>query len=421
MVVVEAVVVAIKNGSHRNKFVLTVRSLAVVLFTLWVLPVSAAVLPDERVDFMGHQYEGGGIRVSGPSILVRKNIGKSVSVSANYYVDVVSSASIDVLASASRYSEERKQKSVGLDYMHDRTTFSLNYTTSDENDYHSKTYNLGVSQTFFGDLTTLGFGFGFGQDKVGKNKKVPGSLIGEPDPDFRQMDKQSRSYSFDVSQILTKNLITELSLESNTSACVNLLQGESCLNNPYRSYSYIDPTSGLRNAANEKYPLTQNSDAASLRAIYHLPFSASIRADFRNYSDSWGVKAKNAELRYVHDFNKNFLVEVKYRVYSQTQADFYSDLFAYKDAQNFMARDKELSTFSSKTYGLGATYKLPWAIPGFDKSTLNLYWDHMQIDYDNFRDYANFAKVKNANYKVGEEPLYSQDADVIRLYLSFWF
>lgn len=428
MVVQEAVVVVIKNMSHFikrvlyvNKIVRNIKILTTVLFALWILPAAAAVLPDERVDILGHQYEGGGIRVSGPSILVRKNIGKSVSVSANYYVDVVSSASIDVLASASRYSEERKQKSVGVDYMHDRTSFSLGYTTSDENDYHAKSYTLGVSQTFFGDLTTLGFGFGFGQDQVGKNRKIIGSLVGEPDPDFRLMDKESRSYSLNLSQILTKNLITELSLESNTSACVNLLEGESCLNNPYRNYSYIDPVSNLRNAAQEKYPLTQNSDAASLRAIYHLPFSASIRADVRSYSDSWGVKARNAELRYVHDFNKNFLVEVKYRVYSQTQADFYSDLFAFKDAQNFMARDKELSTFSSKTIGLGATYKLPWNIPGFDKSTLNLYWDHMQIDYDNFRDYANFAKAKDATYKVGEEPLYSLDADVIRLYLSFWF
>ena len=104
------------------------------------LPVLAAVLPDERVDLLQHQYEGGGIKVSGPSILVRKNIGTKVSLSANYYVDMVSSASIDVLASASRYSEERKQKSVGVDYMFDRTTYSLGYTTSDENDYQSKTY-----------------------------------------------------------------------------------------------------------------------------------------------------------------------------------------------------------------------------------------------------------------------------------------
>jgi hypothetical protein len=388
----------------------------VILGVLWVLPALAAVLPDERVDILGHEYEGGGITVSGPSILVRKNIGKSVSVSANYYVDMVSSASIDVLASASRYSEERKQKSVSIDYMHDRTSFSLAYTTSDENDYQAKTYNFGVTQTFFGDLTTLNFGVGFGQDVVGQNIK------GVPDPDFH-LDKERRVYSLNISQILTRNLITELSVESDTEACINMKEGETCLNNPYRNYSFLDTATGLRGAAQEKYPLTHNSDAVSLRAMYHLPFSASIRGDVRRYTDSWGVTANNAELRYIHDFKKDFLLEVKYRVYSQTEADFYSDMFPFKDAQNFMARDKELSPFSSKTLGLGLTYKFPWSIPGFEKSTANLFWDHMQIDYDDFRDYANFSKAKlpDGGYKAGEEPLYKLDADVIRFYLSFWF
>lgn len=408
MVVQEAVVV-VTNALYKK----IISRFALVALILCA-PAYSAVLPDERVDVLEHQYEGGGIQVSGPSILVRKSIGKSISVSANYYVDMVSSASIDVLASASRYSEERKQKSVGVDYMNDRTTYSFGYTTSDENDYHAKTYNLGVTQGFFGDLTTLNFGFSFGQDIVGRNLK------GAPDPDFH-LDKEQRRYSLNLSQILTRNLIAEVSLESGSEACIGMKEGQTCLNNPYRSYSYVQ--NGARALALEKYPLTHNSDAGSIRAIYHLPYSASIRADVRHYTDSWGVTANNAEIRYIHDFKKDLLLEVKYRAYSQAKADFYADLFPYKDAQNFMARDKELSAFSSKTIGLGLTYKFPWNIPGFDKSTANLFWDHMAIDYEDFRDYANFSGKKPADtvYKVGEEPLYSLDADVIRFYLSFWF
>ncbi len=416
MAVQEAAVVVINSGwlnFLRVQF-LIVACLAIVCLAIVCLPVVAAVLPDERVDILQHQYEGGGIKVSGPSILVRKNIGAKVSVSANYYVDMVSSASIDVLASASRYSEERKQQSVGVDYMFDRTSFSLGYTTSDENDYQAKTYNLGVSQSFFGDLTTLNFGYTFGQDVVGRNIK------GVPDASFF-LDKQQRRYTLNLSQILTKNIIAEVSLESGTEACIDMKEGESCLNNPYRSYSYL--LNGARALLPEKYPLTHNTDAVSLRAIYHLPYSASIRADYRSFSDSWGITASNAELRYIQDFKKDLLLELKYRVYSQTEADFYSDLFPYKDAQNFMARDKELSPFSSTTIGVGLTYKFPWVIPGIEKSTANLYWDHMQINYDDFRDYANFSGIKapDAGFKPGDEPLYTLNADVIRFYVSFWF
>ena len=394
--------------------ILLVRYLIAACMAIVCLPVVAAVLPDERVDLLHHQYDGGGIKVSGPSVLVRKSIGTAVSVTANHYVDVVSSASIDVLASASRYSEQRVQQSVGLDYMFDRTIFNVGYTTSDESDYQAKTYNFGVSQSFFGDLTTVNFGFTFGQDVVGRNIK------GAPDPSFL-LDKQQRRYSLNFSQIVTKNLIAELSLESGTEACMNMKEGETCLNNPYRSYSYL--LNGTRALLPEKYPLTHNTDAVSLRAIYHLPFAAAVRADYRSFADSWGITASNLELRYIQDFKKDLLLEIKYRLYSQTEADFYSDLFPYKDAKNFMARDKELSPFSSKTIGVGLTYKFPWVISGIEKSTANLYWDHMQIDYDDFRDYANFSGIKapTAGHKVGAEPLYNLDADVIRFYISFWF
>ena len=35
-------------------------------------------------------------------------------------------------------------------------------------------------------------------------------------------------------------------------------------------------------------------------------------------------------------------MEIGYRNYSQTHADFYSDLFERRDQQNFMARDKDV-------------------------------------------------------------------------------
>src|SRR5512138_3860478 len=77
---------------------------------------TAGVLPEDRADVLYHRYDGGGITIQGPSVLVRKKIGESVSVSANYYEDLISSASLDVQLSASKYKETRKQKSLSVDY-----------------------------------------------------------------------------------------------------------------------------------------------------------------------------------------------------------------------------------------------------------------------------------------------------------------
>src|SRR5262245_62677294 len=84
---------------------------------------SAGVLPDDRADALYHRYEGGGVTIQGPSVLVRKKIGEKFAATANYYVDFVSSASIDVKLAASPYKEKRKQKSISFDYLRGKTTY----------------------------------------------------------------------------------------------------------------------------------------------------------------------------------------------------------------------------------------------------------------------------------------------------------
>ncbi len=385
-----------------------------------IVSVSAAVLPDERIDFLYHGYEGGGAEISGPSVLIRKNIGSSVSVTANYYVDMVTSASIDVVTNgkqgrgvdlmtgATQYSEERKEQGFSAQYMVDRSTMSVGYTSSKENDYDATTYSLGIDQSFFGDLTTLGFGVSFGDDIVRNNYD---------ETYLREL--QRRKYSLNASQIITKNLLTSFSIDSASDQCLNLLEEESCLNNPYRQYRYENSLTGSYLWDSEKYPHTRNSDAVGVRAVYHLPWRGSVRTDFRSFKDSWGIEAQNYEIRYTHVYRNNWIIEGKFRGYQQkTGANFYSDLFPFEKSQNFMARDKELSPFTSTVIGLGVTYKLPnGLIPWVEKSAVNLYWDHFNMDYDDFRD----ARYDVVEFGAGTEPLYSLQADVIRFYLSFWF
>ena len=76
-----------------------------------LLESQAAVLPAERADLLYHKYDGGGVEIDGPSFLVRKNLGSSVSVGYKYYEDNVTSASIDVEVNASEYTEEREENS----------------------------------------------------------------------------------------------------------------------------------------------------------------------------------------------------------------------------------------------------------------------------------------------------------------------
>ena len=129
--------------------VVAIKTLVATLLTVVCLSLQAAILPEESADLLYHSYDGGGVTVNGPSVLVRKNFKDTASVYANYYTDMVSSASIDVMTAGSKYSEQRTEYSTGVDYLNDTTIYSLGFTNSSENDYEANTINFGISQDFW--------------------------------------------------------------------------------------------------------------------------------------------------------------------------------------------------------------------------------------------------------------------------------
>jgi len=90
---------------------------AVIAALLLVRSTSADVLPDDRADLFYSKYSGGGMDITGESALVRKKITENWAVEANYFVDKVSGASIDVLSQASVIKDTRKQKTGTIEYL----------------------------------------------------------------------------------------------------------------------------------------------------------------------------------------------------------------------------------------------------------------------------------------------------------------
>ena len=356
----------------------------------------AGVLPDDRTDVMYHLYEGDGVQIDGPSLLVRKKVGKSISVVSNYYVDMVSSASIDVITTASPYTEERTQWSLGMDYLRGNTMMTANYTSSVESDFDAKTYSFSVSQDMFGDLTTLSLSYAYGDDVVGRSD----------DEDFAR-DNTRQQYGVGLTQIITRNLITSLNFETITD--------EGFLNNPYRSVRYADPGNPVGYSYEpELYPNTRTTNALGIRARYFLPWRAAIQGEYRGFTDTWGITSHTGSLTYVQPW-RDWTVEVKYRVHEQTGADFFQDLFSRSEATNFRARDKELSPLTSSTVKLMATYEFlteGWSF--IDRGSVTVSYDHLMVDYEEFRDLSTGAVV-------GEEPMFSLKANVIQVFFSFWY
>lgn len=352
---------------------------------LWCIDLAhAVVLPEERADAMLHGYRGGGTTVTGPALLLRKNVGDNASITAGYYADAISGASIDVVTTASPYKEKRREYGVGVDYLHRNTLMQMSYSTSEESDYLADTVNLGVAHDLFGGQSTLSLGYSRGRD-----------VVGRVDTDF-EADLNRHQYRLGWSQIVNKTLVVSLDYES--------VAESGYLNNPYRAARI------LGTLVPERYPGTRTGNAIALRVINGFALNdklqSSLRLDYRYFWDTWDVRAHTVTVAYQRYINDRILGELHYRYYVQDRASFYGDNFTVE--LNYMARDKELSSFTDHTVGAKFTYRLSSDSTATAKSTLNVAYDFIKFIYDDFTD------VRTGN-------LYRFNAHVVQLYVSLWY
>jgi hypothetical protein len=376
------------------------------------------VLPEDRADAQASHYSGGGQDINGLSFLVRKKVGDHVSLSYSHLEDIVSGASIDVRTSgASPYREKRTQDGLTGEFLYGKTTYTLGVTHSYEPDYRSNTGNFGISQSMFGDLTTISMTYRRTWNDVFKMEcLIDDKALNYPcvekvhDPGFGKKDMDERSYGVGLTQILTRNSLIAADLE--------VITDQGWLSNPYRSVMYADPSGGASLAA-EIDPSTRTSNALGLDYKYFLPWRAALDLQYRYFEDTWHIRAHTAQLGYSQPW-RSWTFDTSFRFYVQSHADFYSDLFASANQQNFMSRNRELSSFDSLTVGAGASYqfKMPYA-PFLSKSTANIRFDHFFFDYKDFRDALLIDPSKGV--VAGTEPLYKVQLNVMQLFLSVWY
>ena len=377
--------------------------LSAVAALLLARTAAADVLPDDRADVFYSRYSGGGMDITGKSVSVRKKFSEQIGVEADYFVDTVSGASIDVLSGASSIHDERKQKSLTLNYIRDKTEYTASYTNSAEDDYISNSSHFGLSQDMFGDLTTVTLGFTSTRDKVGEHVGGATTWLGHAD---------TLNYEAGLTQILTRNMIAGVTFE--------VVTDQGYLANPYRSIRYLDPSNAKGYSLGAQvYPGTHTSDALEARAKYYLPYRAAISGSYRFYSDTWGIRADTAELGYTQPVRNRWIFEGRVRYYRQTHATFYADLFPFAGSQNFMARDKELAASQNLMLDGKATYAfLPGGWKIFKRGTVTFEYSHIRYEYGDFRNIKDYGLP---GHPPGTEPLYRFDANVFQLYLSMFF
>ena len=340
----------------------------------------ATDVPEDSAEAMYHYYDGGGVIASGPALLVRKKVNDTLSLSAGYYVDSVSNASIDVVTTASKFKEVRQEYSFGTDYVYRDSKLSFSAATSREPDYTANSFGLDIAQETFGGMTTVNVGFTRGEDKVLKHK----------DPTFSDY-AQHWMYRFGVAQILTPHWIMSVNGE--------IVADDGYLSSPYRVARVFGA------AVPENDPRTRSSRAVDFKVIGDLGSRDAVHAEYRYFWDNWAIKANTMEFGYSRYFGENWLADTSVRYYRQTKALFYSD-----NAQSdtlYISRNRQLSQFHDADLGGRVTYSLGKVSGDLDVK-LNASVHYTKFNFDDFTD-----------IRTGK--LYTYGASSVQLYASATF
>ncbi len=363
--------------------------LSITLLVAGIESATAVLLPEEKAEVNYHYYDGGGVEVDGPTLIVRKNFKDKISVAAGYHADVISSASIDVVTQASPYSEERQAVNLESQYLHQDTLFHGGMAYSDESDYQATTAFFGLSQTFFSGMSTFDMTYTRGWDSVERS-----------DTDFSK-DLDRHKFTLGLNQTLSPKWVATFLYEG--------VAESGYLSNPYRGAL-------VRNApVPERHPEARTSQSFNYGNLYYLGQNMALKGGLRFYTDTWGISATTLFGGFVHQTPSPWRYEIRYEYYTQSEADFYFD--NADRLYNFISRDKELSRFDSHQLGGDVSYRLGYTNKLFDNMEIGISLDWFRFSYDNFSDRRQF---------VADDPDKSLDqytftASVWQLYFSGWY
>lgn len=320
-------------------------------------------------------------------------IGKAMTASLNLVRDTISGASprfnlknsqgVRQVLSGASIREQRDAISSALTYYLDTAAISLGGGYSRENDYTSRYANTNLSLDLNKKLTTLNFGASVALDEV------------EPtDYDYKK-GKSSQQYLLGVSQILDKDSV----LVSNMTFGYH----QGFLSDPYKLVFFNG--GGL---LSDTRPSDKFQWAWLTQYIRHFKDfnSAALHADYRFYTDDWGINAHTFEVSWHQPLVDEWQIIPRFRYYSQDRADFYQDYFENGDTTAFYSSDYRLAGFGTFSGGL----KLSKEVKGLKVNQLKLqagaeYYDH-KSSYQlggngggSFSDFSYYLLTASVNMK----------------------
>ncbi|HZF55174.1 MAG TPA: DUF3570 domain-containing protein [Polyangiaceae bacterium] len=280
-----------------------------------------------------------------------------------FLVDVVTAASVDIVASASpRWTEVRYVPALGGHKKIDGVDVSLKGSMSIEPDYIGTAVGAGASIEVMNKLVKPSLGYDFGYD-----------INARAGTSFESFSKEIFRHSVNASV----NVVVNKAMFAAGSFSLIFEDGDT--SKPYRHVPMFAPETAPRvpvglsvegvsanrlpERALEKLPTTRQRYALAGGLGYRSSWTT-LRADERLYIDSWGLKASTTEVRYFMDVTDTLRVWPQLRFHAQTGVSFWKHAYVSEATSTRLSLptlrtgDRELGPFFSAALGGGGRLAL---------------------------------------------------------------
>jgi hypothetical protein len=254
-----------------------------------------------------------------------------LTVSGQYLIDVVTSASIDVVSAATPSFEDiRHEGTGGVGYHDEDRAISGTYIYSVENDWRSHTGALTMSHDALQHRLTLSLGGSFTYNEVGRS--------GDANFDERLLQGS-----------VTAGATVVASRDDLLGLTYSFFHLDGFQASPYRFVRFFDTLDNAAVSQPERDPERRSRHALAGRWNHHILAKSAVRTQARGYVDSWGVASGTGSVEVMFGVG-DFEIAPWVRFYGQKSASFYEG--TYLEARRYMTVDRELSTFVDVFGGL---------------------------------------------------------------------
>jgi hypothetical protein len=308
---------------------------------------AAAFSADEVEVHYGYYDDDGGLTVNSPGGRVSLDFLDRITVGLRYIyeefektapedtMDAVSGATTVSGGTGTGFKESRNELGGSLSYRQADTTYSIGETLSAESDFYSFTTAAGVSQELLDKNLTLALLASYGVDDV------------EVEDDEYE-HKYTAALTATATQLLSP---TALILGGCSYSKITGYQ-----ESPLRKIRY-EVGFGLFTDAPERHPDERVRNTVFVRGKKHFATRTALDVNVAKYQDDWGVRSHAVETRINQYITGQFILQLRHRFYSQTEADFYETEYAAPLEK--MTADTRLRDFIARLYGLKGTLLIP--------------------------------------------------------------